>query len=71
MTPSNPTPERPPWPDDMEEALMRHRARVLRDGGKPESALGGRRIRNRIARWVMCTALVVFTLWLLCEVVTA
>ncbi len=64
----NPTSERPPWPDDMEEALtaQQERLRQIAAAGKHRRKDA---MRKRIARWAVRIGIIAITFWLLCETV--
>lgn len=61
--------ERPPWPEDMQEALtaQEERLREMALNAKGKRAKEAR--RTRIIRWAMRLTIIAITLWLLCETV--
>lgn len=66
MTTLNPTPQHPPWPEDMEEALRAQEQKL-----QTMAAAVRRRpaTRTRIIRWIVRITLMAITFWLLSEAV--
>lgn len=70
MTNLNSTPERPPWSEDMEEALTAQQQK-LREFAAAGKSRRTRPVRTRIIRWAVRGVIIAITVWLLCETVIA
>ncbi len=65
----NSAPERPPWPEDMEEALLAQQEK-LQAIAVEEKRRGPRTsIRILLVRWTVRAVIIGITFWLLCETV--
>jgi hypothetical protein len=69
MTTSNSTPEPPPWPEDMEEALTAQEEKLQKMAADGKRRRPGIAIRMRIIRWAVRVTIIAITFWLLCETV--
>jgi hypothetical protein len=59
----------PPWPDDMEEALMAQHEKLQQISRRRERQRQRTSIRTRVIRWAIRIVIVGITFWLLCETV--
>ncbi len=69
MTTLNSTPGRPPWPDDMEEALTAQEEKLRRMPPSPKRKPHAIAMRTRITRWAVHVTIVAIAFWLFCETV--
>lgn len=69
MTNSNSARERPPWPEDMEQALtaQEEKLREITAAGKRRRSGAG--ARTQTIRWAVRLMIFAITFWLLCETV--
>ncbi len=65
----NSAPGRPPWPEDMEEALaaQQKKLQALAIGEKRRGPRTS--FRTRLIRWTVRVLIIAITFWLLCETV--
>lgn len=59
--------ERPPWPEDMEEALTAQQEKLREIARSKSQRRLGTRVRTRVIQWAVRIVVIAITLWLLCE----
>ena len=69
MTNLNSALERPPWPEDMEQALTAQEEKLREIKAARKRRLSGAVARTQTIRWAMRLMIFAITLWLVCETV--
>ena len=69
MASSNLQPERPPWPDDMEQAFTAQEERLRGMALKAKARRPENAMRTQLISWTVRILIIAITFWLLCETV--